>query len=147
LATVEELVRELVYGATIGIALIACSTTTDVSEPPVVAIVTDRSSYAPGDSVVVQVTNLTLAAVRYNLCPGDLQRWSGSRWDTAVSWTEGVCRDNLNSLAAGSTVTIKRPLATTRESGVYRYLFYSVLDAEENLLPVSARVSNSFLVN
>lgn len=45
-------------------------------------ITTDRARYGTADSATVTVRNISSQSVRFNLCPGALERWNGSSWQT-----------------------------------------------------------------
>ncbi len=116
---------------------------------PVVKIVTDRSAYAPGDSALVRLTNISPdSALYYSPCPKYLERRQIIGW-TIVDPPSGrsVCALGMQVLQPGSTVTFSFPLAATLLRGSYRYRFgFLEMQSTSVDLPEAERLSNTFQV-
>ncbi|MDT7857875.1 hypothetical protein RQM47_14610 [Rubrivirga sp. S365] len=93
---------------------------------------TDRSAYAPGDSLVLRL--VPTAYLEYNLCHALLERRRAGRWarergsfrflsdeDRARGVAADVCNDMLYAARAGRAVCYAVRLSRRLEPGTYRF--------------------------
>lgn len=101
-------------------ALAACTSLFD-PDPRVdgVALVVERASYAPGDTVAARLENGSELAVGYNLCLASLERREGAGW-RVVDEPLVICTAELRTLEPGGSVPYRRALSAGLEAGVYR---------------------------
>ena len=132
------------------VATVACS---DPFPPPPnpmgtsVDITTDRTVYGPSDSSIVTVRNLTGQAMQFNLCPGALQRWTGSTWATVDAWPgpgAAACALIGGALSPNATYSARFTIHAGAGTGSYRFEFFAI--EMGNQLPIGDRVSHQFEV-
>lgn len=85
-----------------------------------VRLATDRSSYAPGNDVLLRLTNGTDQAVGYNLCTAALEREADAGWLPAGE--AEVCTMELRGLDPGASTTYTKHLPADLPEGRYRYV-------------------------
>lgn len=99
-------------------------------EPPgSVELTVERQSYAPGDSVGLQLENASDRRVGGNLCSSTLQRRADGEWTRPDAWdddrnNDGVteaCRMILNSVGPGAATTATLVLPPDLAAGTYRF--------------------------
>ncbi|MCY1073860.1 immunoglobulin-like domain-containing protein [Archangium lansingense] len=102
---------------------------------------TDQEHYAPGSELKLQLQNVSLQSLGYNLCFATLQRQAEETW-TEVPRPDGtVCAAYQDRLLPGKSSEELQPLDASLPEGTYRYVISVEWDDERE-----AVVSNSFSV-
>ncbi len=79
----------------------------------------EKSSYAPGETALATLMNLSTEPLGYSFCNAPLQRREGSGWQT-VEEPLMVCTLELAVLGPGDRVTYDRGLPDGLAAGTYR---------------------------
>lgn len=74
---------------------------------------------APGATVSLMLHNGTASQIGYNLCDSGLEQLQGSTWRALPP--DGVCTQELRTLAPGQHVRYPRRLPATLAAGTYRF--------------------------
>jgi hypothetical protein len=95
--------------------------TSDVQQPQI-EITTDQERYAPGDRVIVSLTNRAATPAWYNACPRELQYQQPEGWTTVQARPEtGTdCIAVAYVLAPGKSAADVVPLGASLAPGRYR---------------------------
>lgn len=101
----------------------------ETGEPGPVNLTVQSQTFAPGDSVGLQLENQSNQSVGVNLCSSTLQRRVNGEWARPDPWDEdrnndGVneaCRMILNSLEPDAATTTTLLLPLDLEAGTYRF--------------------------
>jgi hypothetical protein len=139
------------------ILLFACipalglSSCTDVtpSEAIFVRIEPTKAQYAPGDTVVVMISNVGTSVVGFNECAVTLQGFQDAWVSLSPTGNSGInCVDAIRGqLAPGDTSG--GPAGLLPENlppGTYRYRMDAIVTDQGELLPLASRLSGAFLV-
>ena len=123
----------------------SCRSATSPIAAEQVRLQTERSTYAPADTVLIEVQNTGAEPVKFSACSVELQVRLNSAWK-AVSddWT---CVSILQRLNPGDVTPVWLDLPATVASSVYRFYFPQIYDDAEKPLAVDQRVSNEFVVS
>ena len=106
-------------------AVAGCSSTSP--QPRVLMTRTERSSYAPGDSVRMSITNVSGQVLGPDFCSADLERGDGVNWITVASVGFNACLFNgAPVFLPGSVDTVTFVLPQGLSAGLYCYAFTDV---------------------
>ena len=96
-----------------------CEIVDSSGEPPLARLTTDRATYAPPDTLVLRIENLSDREIGFNVCSALIER----RTDAGV-WVEvreeRICTRELQILEAGQTAAARRPLPPQVIGGLSR---------------------------
>ena len=103
-----------------------------------VALTTDRSIYAPADTVSVTLQNDSNADVGYNLCNRALELRTSISWKEVQRFPElpNVCIMSLSILSPGASGHVAAVMPSSASAGRYRLTFFGS--------PPEARATNEF---
>ena len=102
------------------------------SDPDDVFLRTDRSEYAPGDTVVLRLVNESGEPIGFNLCMHDMQRDDDGTW-TDTNYNHGIlCPLDLRTLDDGESARYSTLLPTELAPGVYRFRTTFRMDDDEH---------------
>ena len=96
------------------------------SDAPHVYLDTDRTSYQPGQDLVLTLTNFsgrTFTVGPDLFCDALLQRREKTTWKPIPIHGDGVCLDLGRVLRPGKEVVSRRELSDTLSAGEYRYMY------------------------
>lgn len=89
--------------------------------PDGLVLTTERTSYAPGQAVLLTLRNETGGALGHNLCASVLERNVAGEWRSVERTAGDPCAMALAILAAGDTATYTHTLPGNLANGVYRF--------------------------
>jgi hypothetical protein len=127
--------------ASIILPALACSSTVQGRDADArVTLTTDRSTYAPADTVSVTLKNDSDADVGYNLCNRALERLASQSWEEVQRFPEppNVCTMDLRILSQGESVRVEAIIPASAAMGHYRLTFFGS--------PPGARTTNEFAI-
>src|SRR5574341_1275151 len=108
------------------------------------------SAFRAGDSVEIRIQNVSAETLYGNECYAELQRLEVPVWSTVRAASELPCPDYKRILAPGAETSITFRLPAAMLPGTHRYVFTAFyredLPTEENAVPLSDRLSNTFSV-
>lgn len=114
-----------------------------VAPPRVLLITTDALTYDPADPIHVTLYNTSASIVQMNLCPWELDRWTGTLWEVfAIPLTS--CTADLHALQPSDSARTTIQLVGDFPDGSYRFRFEQLLNEHGVQLPVTERVTNDF---
>jgi len=125
--------------ASIVLPALACSSTVqDRNADARVTLTTDRSSYAPADTVSVTLKNDSDGDVGENLCNRALERLTSQSWEEVQRFPEppNVCTMSLRILSPGESDRVEAIIPVSAAAGRYRLTFFGS--------PPEARTTNEF---
>src|SRR5665213_4065256 len=125
--------------ASIVLPALACSATVqDRNADARVTLTTDRSSYAPADTVSVTLKNDSDGDVGENLCNRALERLASQSWEEVQRFPEppNVCTMSLRILSPGESDRVEAIIPVSATAGRYRLTFFGS--------PPEARTTNEF---
>lgn len=107
----------------------ACDDATTEPDATTVILTTARTSYAPGEAVVVTLRNDGTSDATYNACRHALERRAGTTgWTVVTEWPApgAACTDDLQELRPGESTTLTVTLPGTLLVGEHRLRFPNV---------------------
>ena len=104
------------------LVLAACESPTSLEEEvALIELKTDRSVYAAGEVLTLEVTNRSSVTITYNFCDAELHRMLQGTW-VNISPSGVVCSAIGYGLPPGFSAEHPKRLSGTLESGTYRYV-------------------------
>jgi hypothetical protein len=86
-----------------------------------IELTTDRSAYAAGDTLTLQVANRSTLTITYNFCSAELHRMVQGTW-VNISPSGVVCSAIAYGVPPGFSAEHPMRLSGALESGTYRYV-------------------------
>ncbi len=143
-------IRRVWTAALIAVTAMGCGSDAMLAPEPegseILDIVTSSRRYAPGDEGTVQVRNKSSDRVVIDVCPPEIDRWSGEMWVVAAEPNRQGCEGFFGLLEPGQSASSTFQIPAELGTGQYRFRFEQAFDENDELLPENERVSNVFEV-